>query len=98
MPRTFSSSEVILIGLISGIVGGGLVAAVCSIIYQEQSTAVVKIIDTRPTIVAETPSGEVMVEEEPKTNIAGSLILIGFLIVLVIGIAALTIRLSKRSP
>ncbi|MBD3182162.1 hypothetical protein GF312_07715 [Candidatus Poribacteria bacterium] len=44
----------------------------------------------------EAPEKNVRIHITGKTNITGSIILIGFLILLVVGIAILTVRLSRR--
>ena len=96
--RTFSWVEVILIGIVAGIVSGGTVVIFTTATYQMQATTVVKIMDSRPTLQIETPEGDPVVEEtgdNETVNVFGPLILIGVLILLVVFIAILTIKLSK---
>ncbi len=97
--RTFNWVEVILIGIVVGIVSGGAVAIFTTATYQMQATTVVKIMDSRPTLQIETPEGDppVVAEGDDETfNVFGPVMLIAVLIILVVGIAALTIRMSNR--
>lgn len=56
----------------------------------------VQLADPQFELELENMVSQVMEEEPKKTNILGSVILIGSLILLVVGIAVLTIRLSRR--